>query len=165
MRGINAGRGGVRALIFLGFCLLLAGCASGQGDGRVPSVALAMDGPPLFVIGEYSGMKLTGSMDRTCMAGYGKLTLQGEAPDFICGAEMDAPPGPKGRVRGMLQCGGDKKLLFSLRNLGPDQGVGIARESEHSDLMVLFYHSSEEEAVRRFPSIAADIARVKAEKE
>jgi hypothetical protein len=52
-------------------------------------------------------------------------------------------------------------MLFSLRNIGPDQGVGIARESEDGELLVLFYHASAEEAERRFPSVKNDIERAR----
>lgn len=148
-------------------CCLLAGCA-GNRPAPVPVVALAVDGPPLALAGEYAGMTLGGSMDRTCMAGYGVIRLEAENSGtvFACEAKLDEPPTEKGRVRGLLQCTGGRRLLFSLRNIGPDQGVGVGRESPEGDLLILFYHASSDEAARRFPAIKADIleARAKAKK-
>ncbi|MDL2316170.1 hypothetical protein LJC59_03715 [Desulfovibrio sp. OttesenSCG-928-A18] len=192
----------------------LFACA-GKEEPRVlpvlPSVALAMKGPSLYIVGEYEGMRLMGDMDRTAMAGHGALRLhdanldeQGaaivlarlreevaatrarssalqpdalSAPDpsqsalalemflpavdggapFVCEARIDAQPTEKGRVRGMLHCSGNRHMPFSLRNLGPDQGVGIGRERDDGELLVLFYHSSPDEAERRFPQVQDDI--------
>jgi hypothetical protein len=98
-------------------------------------------------------------MDRTCMAGHGFMQL--EAVDsgaaFACTAEIDSPPTQKGRVRGVLRCTDGRELFFSLRNLGPDQGVGVGRENPEGDLLILFYHASPDEAARRFPAVKADI--------
>lgn len=140
--------------------LALSACA--DRTVRPPaSVALAVDGPPLALYGEYAGMRLTGSLDRTCMAGYGDLSLKAEEGAFSCEATLNDPPTEKGRVRGVLRCDGGRKLLFSLRNVGPDQGVGIAKETEEGDLMVFFYHASVEEAKRRYPSVKEDIGRIR----
>lgn len=79
------------------------------------------------------------------------------AVEFVCEAKVDAPPTDKARIRGVLQCTGGRNLLFSLRNTGPDQGVGIGKETEDGSLMVLFYHASMAEAHRRFPSVREDI--------
>lgn len=143
--------------------LILGGCA-GRDAQQPAAVALAVDGPPLALYGEYSGMRFAGSMDRACMAGYGALSFEDEAGVFSCEAALDDLPTEKGRVRGLLRCTGERKLLFSLRNIGPDQGVGIARETEEGDLMVFFYHASAEEAKRRYPSVKDDIERARAER-
>lgn len=79
------------------------------------------------------------------------------AIEFVCEAKVDAPPTNKARIRGVLQCSGGRQMLFSLRNTGPDQGVGIGKETEDGSLMVLFYHSSMDEARRRFPAVRQDI--------
>jgi len=126
----------------------------------VPTAALAVDGPRLAVFGEYQGLPLTGSMDRAGMAGYGSMRLEAVTDSgaaFVCTADIDSPPTQKGRVRGILRCTGDRELLFTLRNIGPDQGVGIGRESSGGDLLILFYHASPDEAARRFPAVKADI--------
>ena len=98
-------------------------------------------------------------MDRTCMAGVGNITLRGErdGQEFLCTGTIDSPPTPKGRIPGIFTCSGNQALGFALRNLGPDQGLGIARASEDAALMIFFYHVSHEEAVRRFPSVQNDI--------
>ncbi|MDL2207933.1 hypothetical protein LJB82_04345, partial [Desulfovibrio sp. OttesenSCG-928-M16] len=44
---------------------------------------------------------------------------------------------------------------------GPDQGVGIARESAEGELLVLFYHPSPEEAKRRLPEVRADMDKAR----
>ncbi len=137
--------------------LLCAGCASSGGGN--PTAALAVDGPPLAVVGEYDGMRLEGTMDRTCMAGYGQLLLfsPDTGAEFTCEAAVDSPPTDKARIRGILDCSQSRILYFSLRNLGPDQGVGIARSGQNDALMIFFYHPSAEEAKRRFPGVRADI--------
>lgn len=80
--------------------------------------------------------------------------------EFICEAKVDAPPTTKARIRGVFACTGGRNILFSLRNTGPDQGVGVGKETEDGSLMVLFYHASMEEARRRFPSVRDDILLV-----
>ena len=77
--------------------------------------------------------------------------------EFVCEAKVDAPPTNKARIRGIMECTGGKHLLFSLRNTGPDQGVGVGKETEDSSLMVLFYHASIEEARRRLPTVREEI--------
>lgn len=151
------------APVILAFCLLLSACADRSGS-RPPLSSLAMEGPRLAVAGTYAGMELAGDMDRTCMVGYGAITLraQNQDLDFICEADIDEPPTEKGRVRGLFRCSGGRTLFLTLRNTGPDQGVGIARESEEGDLMVFFYHASREEAERRFPSVKEDLDRARA---
>ena len=162
----NRGSGVHKRIAFL-LALALLACLRGCGAERVPSgvptVALAMEGPPLAIVGEYEGMPLEGSMDRTCMSGIGSITVRGEdaqGREFLCTAKVDAPPTEKGRVRGAFQCTGERVLAFSLRNLGPDQGLGVAREPGHAGMMVFFYHVSREEAARRLPAVRNDIAKI-----
>ena len=123
-----------------------------------------MDGPPLAIVGEYSGLALTGNMDRSCMVGHGTLSLRATEPgrEFACTAEMDEMPTEKGRVRGLLRCADGRRMPFSLRNTGPDQGVGVGRDAKDGDLLLLFYHSSAEEAARRFPAVKEDLERARA---
>ena len=141
---------------------LLCLSACGGGHDPAPTVALALEGPPLAIVGEYMGMALEGGMDRAGMAGYGSIHLRGErdGQEFACEAKIDSPPTEKARIRGVLQCTGEKALAFSLRNLGPDQGLGIAREPGGANMMVFFYHVSREEAMRRLPGVKEDIARM-----
>lgn len=170
--------------------LTLSACA-GRDPRPVSTVLLSVDGPPLAIYGEYAGMTLAGTMERTCMAGYGSLVLERIQPEspaplprpdaadkilpgietqdalhteslsFLCEAAIDDPPTEKARVRGQLRCSGGRIMLFSLRNIGPDQGVGIARETDEGDLMVFFYHASADEARRRYPSVKKDIDRAR----
>ena len=151
-----------RMAAFLALVLIqcLNACGGGHNLQGVPSTALVLDGPPLVIAGTYGEMSLEGSMDRTCMSGYGAITVRGEdagGREFLCMAKVDSPPTEKGRVYGAFQCSGERTLLFSLRNLGPDQGLGIAKEPEHDDMMVFFYHVSREEALRRLPAVKKDI--------
>ncbi len=268
--------------------LLLSACAGREQPFVPPATALAMEGPPLAIIGEYAGMRLEGYMDRGCMTGYGRIGLRAVSPtrqgdlavdilpveapseeeqtketpqakrpsppppltlnsyplqagpstnepqaaapgqeiarsqtpqmppanspglladarrsangnkilrlpayptqekdaapkpalsqasnakikkkkeavpggsEFICKSDVDAPPTEKGRIRGLLLCSGDRSILFSLRNIGPDQGVGVGKDTQTNALMVLFYHTSIEEARRRFPAVQADIRK------
>ena len=117
----------------------------------------------MSVVGEYMGQPLEGEMERTCMVGVGHMTLRtiSEEPDFVCKADLDEEPTEKARIRGALQCEDGRVLYFTLRNIGPDQGVGIAREEKGDDLAVLFYHSCLEEAKRRLPGAIADIEKVR----
>ena len=161
-RGIGV-RKQIAFLLALALVACLGGCGAERVSSGVPAVALAMEGPPLAIVGEYEGMSLEGSMDRTCMSGIGSLTVRGEdaqGREFLCTAKVDAPPTEKGRVRGAFQCTGERVLAFSLRNLGPDQGLGVAREPGHAGMMVFFYHVSREEAARRLPAVQQDIARL-----
>ena len=144
------------------FCIcavLLCSCAD-RGD---PTVAIAMDGPALVVRGDYEGLPLTGEMDRTAMAGIGELTLSSadEASFFSCHAKFNAQPTDKGRVVGFMDCGPDGILAVMLRNLGPDQGVGLAHAATPEKMLIFFYHPSAEEAERRLPGILADIKSIR----
>lgn len=150
------------ALCLLAALSLLAGCA-GRGPAPVPGAALAVEGPPLALVGEYAGLGFTGSMDRTAMAGYGNIAIESrDVPPFVCQGKIDGLPTKKGRVRGVMECTAGRLIYFSLRNLGPDQGVGIGRESPEGELLILFYHASAEEAARRFPAEKEAILKAKA---
>ena len=141
--------------------LLLSGC----GPKRSPNVAYALEGPVLYVVADYKGVPMQGEMDRSVMVGVGRLILRGTVGEkpLVCEARFNAPPTEKGRVRGMLICSNETGMPLALRNLGPDQGVGIAMEEKNEALMVLFYHPSIEEAQRRLPQAMADmqLARTK----
>jgi hypothetical protein len=160
--------------------LLLAGPMS-CAPVKVSMPALVLDGPALHIAGVYSGMRLQGTMDRGCMAGVGELHLRAAgvadgvtdlagtgdtdgAPTqaFACSAKLDVLPDRKARVNGTLECTSGRRMAFSLRNLGPDQGVGIAREFQEGGLMIFFYHAAESEAERRLPQILADMEKLRA---
>ena len=160
--GKNELRKRILSFFALAPLLCLSACGGGHTSSGVPSAALVMEGPPLSIAGDFDGMSLEGSMDRTCMSGFGSITVRGEdstGREFLCVAKVDSPPTEKGRVRGVFQCTGDRSLAFSLRNLGPDQGLGVAREPDHDGMMVFFYHVSREEAQRRLPVVKEDIAK------
>jgi hypothetical protein len=94
------------------------------------------------------------------MVGVGALELRSlPAGDFACTAVLDAPPNEKGRIKGLLACSNRTAFLFTMRNLGPDQGFAVGRSPASPDLLVFFYHPSSEEAARRFPEIFSDIDR------
>jgi hypothetical protein len=86
----------------------------------------------------------------------------GGAPAFACSAVLDVLPDRKARVNGILECTSGRRMTFSLRNLGPDQGLGIARESQEGGLMVFFYHASESESKRRLPQVSAEMESLRA---
>lgn len=143
-------------------CCLLCACSAKTPPQSPAVMALSLDGPPLAVAGHYAGMDLEGEMERPVMTGKGTLRIKAvSGGDFDCLAAVDSMPTQKARVRGYLLCTGERRLPFSLRNTGPDQGVGIARESLEGDLMVLFYHPSADEAKRRLPEVLADMERAR----
>jgi hypothetical protein len=144
--------------------LCLNACGGGRAPSGMPASFFATEGPALAVVGEYENMPLEGSMDRTCMLGIGGIALRGEnagGKEFLCTAAMNSAPTEKGRIYGVFQCTGEKRLMFSLRNIGPDQGLGIARDPDNSGMMVFFYHVSREEALRRLPVVKEDIANAR----
>ncbi len=145
------------------FAVLLATGCSGRQLTAAPEVALALDGPPLAIVGEYEGQAFSGEMERTCMVGVGRMSIRGatEEGGFLCEAALDEQPTEKARIRGAFRCLDGRVLYFTLRNIGPDQGVGIAREDEGRELAVLFYHPCREEAGRRLPGAMADIEKVR----
>jgi hypothetical protein len=138
--------------------LLLSGCAAPDPGARLPLPALS--GPPLALIGRYGDLDLEGTLDRACMAGVGALEIHSlPFGDFACTAALDAPPNEKGRIKGRLACSNQTTFLFTMRNLGPDQGFAVGRSLASPDLLVFFYHPSAEEAARRFPEIFSDLDR------
>ena len=150
---------------FPGFliCLLALplawGCASKPAS---PGIAYSLNGPPLAIAGEFAHIGLVGEMDRTCMVGIGTIHLESTVPEIplVCEGRLNVPPTEKGRIRGILDCSQGLVMLFTLRNLGPDQGVGIARPVEGQDTMVFFYHASPDEAQRRLPEVLNDMAAI-----
>jgi hypothetical protein len=136
--------------------LLLSGCAA-PAPVALPPVPI-LSGPPLALVGRYGDLPVEGILDRTCMAGVGVLDLYSPSlADFACTATLDAPPNEKGRVKGLLTCSDRTSFLFTMHNLGPDQGFAVGRSPASTDLLVFFYHPSSEEAARRFPEILSDI--------
>ena len=82
-----------------------------------------------------------------------------------CSGKMDAPADEKARLRIDLTCDNGETVSITMRNLGPDQGMGVGRINETDERLYIFYHPSEEEAERRLVQIKAEIeqeaARVK----
>lgn len=150
-----------RALGLALFCLGAGGCAAQQSP---PSVRLALDGPPLFIA--VSGDSLTnGVMDRGCLAGHGAVSLRNERTGVVCEGMMDSPASDKGRMYAELNCTNGDTLILALRNLGPDQGLGVGRvitsssgQKEQGERLSLFYHPCEDEAGRRLEQVAKDMA-------
>ena len=147
------------ALLALALMAGLGGCASKNASS---GVAYSLNGPRLAIAGEFAQIGLSGEMDRTCMVGIGKIEIESTVPDFpfYCAGSLSVPPTEKGRIRGILDCSEGMVMLFTLRNLGPDQGVGIARPVEDTGTMIFFYHASAEEARRRLPEVLNDMAAV-----
>ncbi|MDR1359963.1 MAG: hypothetical protein LBJ82_03185 [Deltaproteobacteria bacterium] len=141
---------------FLLLFLLLSGCAALEPAAQLPRPTLS--GPSLPLAGQYGDLLLEGFLDRTCMAGVGSLELH-DSPsgNFACSALLDAPPNEKGRIKGLLTCSDRSSFLFTMRNLGPDQGFGVGRSPASPHLLVFFYHPSPEEAARRLQEILSDI--------
>ncbi|MDR1488883.1 MAG: hypothetical protein LBS65_00120 [Desulfovibrio sp.] len=144
--------------------LTLFACAAREAPP--PTVRQSLTGPSLHIAGEYAGLVISGEMDRSCMVGFGKISLRArdkEAPgaEFACQGDIDSPPIDKGRVRGTLECDSGRRFAFSMRNLGPDQGIGIGREKPEGDLLLFFYHSAQNEAERRFPEIKAEMDEIR----
>ena len=148
----------MKRLFFLcAACLTLAACG-----GRPPAPGFVLDGPRLFVAADYAGRPLEGAMDRACMVGIGELSLSTPDKSLDCKAIFNAEPTDKARIRGVLICDGGRTLSLTLRNLGPDQGVGIGIEQGKDDLLVLFYHPSPDEARRRLPQVRGDMQKARA---
>lgn len=148
-------------IIFL-ILLLPCACASPRQEGASAFI-YAMEGPPLAVTGKLGDLVLDGNMERGAMAGFGKLDMHTRFIDdaLVCTAQFDSPPNEKNRVKGILRCENMPPMFVTIRNLGPDQGVGIGRsENEAEDrLLVFFYHPSREEAERRLPEVVSDIQK------
>ena len=141
------------------FASLLASCA---GSGH-PTIAYALDGPALFIRGEYDNKPVKGTLDRSIMVGVGNIRFElGESPDIlVCEGTLNTPPSENGRVRGVAPCDNGQALLFTLRNLGPDQGIGIGRIEDKDSPVIVFFHASDEEAARRFPEVLQDIHKAR----
>ncbi len=148
----------------LALCLLLQGCGA-QGP---PSVLLALDGPTLFIAADSAGKPMHGFMDRTVMAGVGHILLYDQQNAVTCKGDIDAPASEKGRLYATLACSDGKEMAIALRNLGPDQGMGVGRVQGTENRLTLFYHPCEDEARRRLRQVKIDIAKgeeAKAERE
>ena len=123
----------------------------------------ALEGPPLALVGKFGDLAVEGSMERTCMAGAGKLTLHSRFIEdaLVCEGTLDSPPNEKARVKGALICNNSGPIFFTMRNLGPDQGVAVGQSEGGKDLLIFFYHPSQEEAERRLPEIIHDITKAR----
>lgn len=128
--------------------------------------AYALEGPDLAVIADLAGTRLEGTAQRNLMVGKGTMKLYAKDAEnkLMCESEVKAQPTPKGRIRGVLDCTDGTIILFTLRNLGPDQGIGIGTSHEGNQDLTLFYHSSADEADRRFPQILEDFTQLRQEK-
>ena len=148
--------------LFLIVCLSLVGC----GDRSTPSIRLALDGPPLYVALQSDSAHWSGLMDRGCMAGLGQITLR-DGNGIICNGKMDHPANDKGRLYAELSCANGNTVTLVFRNLGPDQGMGLARvnpETPDGEQLALFYHPSQDEARRRLEQVRAEIAAARESK-
>ncbi len=143
------------AFALLAVCLG-AGCAK-----TPPTPGFVLDGPPLSVAAEYDGVPLEGTMERTAMVGLGEMFLVSPDKSLDCRAEFNAEPSEKGRIRGVLICTDKHRFSVALRNLGPDQGVGLGLEPGNDKLLVLFYHPSPDEALRRLPQAIEDMRKAR----
>ena len=147
------------------FIVMLSACglASCAGTAHTPTIAYALEGPALFMRGEYDGRPVKGTLDRATMVGVGSIRFElGDEPDIlVCEGDLNTPPAENGRVRGVAKCENGQALLFTLRNLGPDQGVGIGRIADEDKPVIIFFHASDEEAARRFPAVLEDIHKAR----
>ncbi|GHV54239.1 hypothetical protein FACS1894206_06600 [Deltaproteobacteria bacterium] len=149
-------------LFYLALGSLLASCG---GPPREGSPLLALDGPPLSVEGKGEGISLSGTMDRGIMAGFGAMNLYDSKANVLCAGTMDRPGTEKGRLYMALSCANGENISLVMRNLGPDQGMGLGRIEERELRFILFYHPSREEAGRRLTQVQRDIAGVREVKE
>lgn len=143
------------ALPFFLFCLLALGaCASTSSQ---PSVRLALDGPPLAIVAKGEGQLMRGEMDRSCMAGTGSIRLVSDSDAVECLGTMDRPATDKGRLYIELACDNGRAITLGMRNLGPDQGMGLGQFQDNAQRLLLFYHPWEEEAFRRLALLEKDM--------
>lgn len=133
--------------------LLMGGCTGTS----TPTVRLAMDGPPLLIAVQSGARAMSGAMDRSCMAGVGDILLYDRHANISCQGYMDRPANDKGRIYADLTCSDGDAVTFVMRNLGPDQGMGIGTFKDKGEQMVMFYHPCEDEAFRRLGQLRADI--------
>lgn len=143
--------------------LLVSGLAGCGGGAAAHSIRLALDGPPLAVAMRGERTTWSGSMDRNCMAGVGAVTVH-NAAGTTCSGVMDHPANDKGRLHADLACSNGETVSLVFRNLGPDQGMGLARINKTGEVAALFYHPSADEARRRLEGVMADIAAAREEK-
>ena len=125
-------------------CLTLLGSGCATSSNTPPASATsfeqmggyALDGPDFMVVADLSGLPLQGTMQRKAMVGVGKLKLYStdEPPSLICESAINMRPNEKRRVRGILDCNDGNIILFTLRPLGPDQGLGIGTSANASDV-------------------------------
>ncbi|MDL2272343.1 hypothetical protein LJC23_04850, partial [Desulfovibrio sp. OttesenSCG-928-I05] len=108
------------------------------------------------------GTHFGGYMDRSCMAGVGHVSISDLQSGFFCEGDMDSLPSEKARLHAELRCSDGRSLHLLLRNLGPDQGIGIGKLDGDSGTLELFYHPSEGEAIRRLASFRADLMEARA---
>ncbi len=142
--------------------LLLAVVLSLAGCGKTPpQPGFVLDGPLLFVAADYNGTPLEGTLERTGMVGLGEMLLASPDKYLDCRAEFNAEPTEKARIRGVLICTDKHTFSLTLRNLGPDQGVGLGLEPGKDEMLVLFYHPSPEEARRRLGQAVADMRKAR----
>ena len=150
------------SVIALFILLLPCACATSRQEGASAFI-YSMEGPPLAVVGKLGDLVLDGSMERGAMAGFGKLDIHTRFIDdaLVCTAQFDSPPNEKNRVKGILRCENMPPMFVTIRNLGPDQGVGIGRSENAAEdrLLIFFYHPSHEEAERRLPEVINDIQK------
>ncbi len=118
-----------------------------------------MDGPPLFIAVDVAGKPMHGFLDRKAMAGAGRVLLYDQQNAVTCTGEMDAPATDKGRLYVTLTCSDGREMALGLRNLGPDQGMGVGRLRDTGERLTLFYHPCEDEARRRLARVKTDIAK------
>ena len=133
--------------------LALTGCAGTS----TPTIRLALDGPPLLVAAKGETRVMSGAMDRSCMAGVGGILLYDRQSGLSCQGQMDRPANDKGRMYIDLACSNGDTITFVMRNLGPDQGMGIGRFDNTDESVTMFYHPCEDEAVRRLDQLREDI--------
>lgn len=122
--------------------LLGSGCATSNNPPPASATpfeqmgAYALEGPDFMVIADLSGLPLQGTMQRKAMVGVGKLKLYSteDPPSLICESAINMLPNEKRRVRGILDCNDGNIILFTLRPLGPDQGLGIGTSANASVL-------------------------------
>ena len=145
--------------------LLLAVCGACVPAAHTPSVRLALDGPPLYVVAEGEASSLQGVMDRSCLAGTGRASLFDLHAVRGCEGEMDSPATDKARLYLDLVCSDGSTITLALKNLGPDQGMGIGRviteTGEQGDQLTVFYHPCGDEAIRRLAALRNDVAEAR----
>lgn len=98
------------------------------------------------------------------MAGVGGMSLYDGRAGVSCAGRMDRPATDKGRLYMDLECGNGETFAFVMRNLGPDQGMGLGRAEATGEQVLLFYHPGEDEARRRLEQLKADMALAREEK-